>query len=304
MSHKELQHISLVVNPSAGSGRAERLLPRVADQIHASMPQAVLDVRRSTSYSDAEHLCADAVAQGTGALLVMGGDGMAHIGLNACATTEIPLGVIPAGTGNDFCRGVGIPRRVGPAVRAAISGRTRRIDLTELVRADGSVEFVGSVVSTGYDARVNRRTNSVSSSFGPFSNLAYAGVALAELAIFRPLTYRLEIDGMRHEQEAMFVAVANAGFFGGGMQVCPAAHVDDGLLDLVVANPMSRGTLLKLLPRIFSGNHVSHPAVEQLRATRVTIDGDGLFAMADGEEMGPVPVEAVCRPGALSVFTA
>lgn len=296
------QRLGLVVNPTSGRGRAERLLPRVTDELRRGLPAAQLDVVRSTSQADAVARCEAFVDEGVDALLVMGGDGMAHVGLNAAATTGVPLGVIPAGTGNDFCRGMGLPRRVGLAVQAVVAGRERAVDLARLTRPDAPDEWVGSVLSTGYDARVNRRTNAVGTSLGPLSQLAYAGVALAELATFRPLHYRLVVDGALRELDAMFVAVANAGCFGGGMQVCPDARVDDGLLDVLVVHPMGRGTLLRLLPQIFSGGHAGHPTVEFLRARTVRVDGGGLFAMADGEEMGPVPVEATCAGGVLRVL--
>jgi diacylglycerol kinase (ATP) len=100
----------------------------------------------------------------------------------------------------------------------------------------------------------------------------------------------------------MFVAVGNAGVFGGGMRACPDADVTDGLLDVTVINPVSRFTLLRLLPRMFDGGFVHDPAVERLRAREVIVDGDGLFGMADGEELGAVPLHLRAVPDILSVF--
>jgi diacylglycerol kinase (ATP) len=235
-------------------------------------------------------------------LLVMGGDGMMHLGLNACAATKVPLGLIPAGTGNDFCRGVGVPSSAAGAVRTIVGGHTRRIDLmsaTGHLAGGAEHRWVGSIVSTGYDGRVNFRTNNLRWSFG---GLAYAWSALAELSQFDPLPYRLVIDGEPRNQTAMFVAVGNAGWFGGGMQVCPGADVADGLLDLTVIHPVSRATLLRLLPSIYTGRFVHDPAVEQLRAREVVVDGDGLYAMADGEELGPVPLTLKAVGDCLTIY--
>lgn len=295
------RRVSLVVNPASGRGRAGRLLPRVRDELCAGIPGVVLDVHESTSYFDARDYMESVVAEGRDQLLVMGGDGMAHLGLNACAESETALGVIPAGTGNDFVRGVDMPRTVHAATQVAILGSSRAIDLSLVTGAGVSRgrEWVGSIVSTGYDARVNFRTNQANLRFGP---LAYAGVALGELATYRPLHYRLEIDGVTRELDSMFVAVANAGWFGGGMNVCPQADLDDGLLDIAIVHPMKRATLLKLMPSIYFGRHVGHPAIEMVRARSIRVDGDDMFAMADGELLGDVPLQVTCVPSALRVL--
>lgn len=302
--------LTLVVNPSAGRGRARRLLPNLVAGLVAGLPEANLRVHQATSFSDARLRCIEAVANARpaveghrrDALVVVGGDGMMHLGLNAAAGTDVPLGLVGAGRGNDFCRGVGVPNDLAGAVRTIVAGHTLRIDL---MRASGRLvdgaehRWVGSIVSTGYDARVNYRTNQLRWSLG---QLSYSLAALAELSRFEPVAYRLEVDGVVREQTAMFIAVGNAGVFGGGMRVCPDADVTDGLLDLTVVNPVSRFTLLRLLPRMFDGGFVRDPAVERLRAREVVVDGEGLYGMADGEELGPVPLRLAAVPDALSVF--
>ncbi len=302
--------LTLVVNPSAGHGRARKMLPKVATELLTGMPGANLRVYQTTSFADARLRCISAVEHARptveghrpDALLVMGGDGMMHLGLNAAAGTDVPLGLIPAGRGNDFCRGTGVPNDTMAATRAVIEGETKRIDLME---AEGRLldgaerRWVGSIVSTGYDGRVNQRTNELSWSLG---GLSYAWAALAELAVFEPVPYRLVIDGKPFEQTAMFICVGNAGFFGGGMMACPQADVTDGYLDLTIINPVSRMTLLRLLPRMYDGGFVSDPAVELMRAKEVVVDGDGLFAMADGEELGDVPLRLTAAPSKLTIF--
>lgn len=303
---------TLVVNPTAGRGRARRLLPAVTRTLLAGIPDADLRVIQTGSFAEARLRCITAVSQARPAaagqiadsLLVMGGDGMMHLGLNACAQTGVPLGLIPAGSGNDFVKGVGAPVGAMAAVQAVIQGRTRRIDLMEVsgrLVAGAERRWVGSIVSTGYDGRVNYRTNKMRWGFG---GLGYAWAALAELGRFEPLTYRLTIDGVQRVVPAMFVAVGNAGYFGGGMHACPDARVDDGLLDLTVVHPVSRATLLRLLPTMYTGGFVHDPAVEMLRAERVFIDGVGLYGMADGEELGAVPLDCHAVSDALTIYTA
>lgn len=303
--------VTLVVNPRAGRGRAAKLLPQVCRELLRGMPGATLRVHQAADYAEARQRCVAAAAAARPAhdgvpadsLLVMGGDGMMALGVNACADTEVPLGLIPAGTGNDMCRGMGI--RVFNPVQAAhwvISGRTRRVD-TLKVEGDlvGGAEhrFVGTAVATGYAAMVNRRANGMKLAVGP---LRYAAAALAELARFEPLTYRMTIDGVTRTEPAMFVAVANATYFGGGMKIAPTADVTDGLMDLTIVHPVSRNTLLRLLPTMFSGKFVSDPAVERLTAREVIIDGHGLYGMGDGEDLGDTPLRISVAPRSLTVF--
>lgn len=310
MALPDAPRLTLVVNPASGGGRAKRLLPFVCQELMNGMPRATLVVHESTSFTNARELCAQVVAEARPAkpgvrpdsLIVMGGDGMVHLGLNACAGTAVPLGAIPAGTGNDFCRGVGVPLRPTAAARTIAAGHTKRIDLTRVAgRLVGGVpvRYVGAVVSTGYDSLVNRRANSIGL---PLGSLTYAYAALAELAVFEPLPYRLTLDGVSWQHPAMLVAVANSGRFGGGMIAAPGYSVTDGQLDVTIIHPVGRAKLLQLLPSMFTGGFVKDPAVEQLRAREVFVDGEGLFGMGDGEELGPVPLRLNVVPNALTVY--
>lgn len=292
--------ISVVCNEASGGGKAGRVLPKVARRLQEGIHGAEVSIVTSRSYEQARDLTRALALQARegDVVAVMGGDGMAHLGLNACAGTDATLAVIPAGTGNDFARGAGIPRSVMESVEAIVTGTTRVMDLSRLTNG-GDPRYVGAVVSSGYDARVNRATNDIRMRFGA---LSYGWIALRELAGFSPLNYRLVIDGEARELKAMLVAVCNTGIFGGGMQIAPEADAADGLLDVTIIHEASRGKLLRLLPTVYSGGFVTDPVVEQLRARRVEVDGDGLFLMGDGEEMGDVPATVECVPQCLRVI--
>ncbi|MDR0990907.1 MAG: diacylglycerol kinase family lipid kinase [Propionibacteriaceae bacterium] len=300
---------TLVVNPSAGRGKAGRVLPRVMQELFKGLPEGTVKVIRARSQSHAEEACRTAVeaaasqpAERRDALVVMGGDGMMHLGLNAAAQTGVPLGAIPAGTGNDFCRGVGLPLNPVAAARVIAGGHTKAIDLSSVtgrLARDQTHEWVGCVVSTGYDARVSRRGNAMPQFWG---SLAYALAALRELKGFKPLPYRLVIDGQERQLKAMFIAIANVPYFGGGMKIAPHGRPTDGRLDLMICHPVSRLTLIRLLPTMFTGRFVKDPACEFLEATEVVVDGDGLYGMADGEALGQVPLLIKVVPGALTLF--
>ena len=289
---------ALVVNPTAGRGRAGRLVPTVSAALREELPGTELTIVESRDVEHAESACRQAVADAA-TVLVMGGDGMAHLGVNACAGTGVPLGVLPAGTGNDLCRGLGLPLQIRDAVKALARGLTHSVDLAHVTKPDGAERWVGCVVSSGFDSRVALRTAAMTVSIGP---LAYAWSALAELRTFSPLAYRLTIDGERRDLPAMAVFVANAEFFGGGMRAAPGASVTDGLLDLTVIHPVSRGVLLRLLPSLYSGGFVRHPAVERLHASEVVVDRDGLIGSGDGELLGDVPLTVRTVPNALTVL--
>lgn len=302
--------LTLVVNPAAGRGRARRLLPRVCADLLTGLPGANLRVFQTTDYAEARLRCIQAVEHARpavegvrpDALLVMGGDGMAHLGLNACAETDVPLGVIPAGTGNDFCAGAGLATSVPGAVRTIVAGTATKLDLIEVrgkLAGGAQRRFVGCIVSTGWDSRVGLRAGSIKVPLGP---LVYAYSGLTELATFEPLTYRLVIDGHPRQVPAMLVAVGNTGVFGGGMHGCPNADPTDGLLDITIIHPVSKLTFLRLLPSLYTGGFARDPAVEMLRGREVLVDGVGLYGSADGEELGPVPLQLTTRPGILNLL--
>lgn len=292
--------VTVVCNERSGGGRAGRALPGVTRRLADGLPYTQLHVVRSNSYEQARDLIRAAAlsAQPGDLVVVMGGDGMAHLGLNACAHTEATLGIIPAGTGNDFVRGIGLPTSMAQAVETLVRGHTRHVDLARLTNSSGA-RYIGAVVSSGYDARVNRATNDIRVRLG---TLSYGFIALCELGSFSPLEYRLVIDGKPRHLKAMLVAVCNTGMFGGGMRISPEADPADGLLDITIIHEARRSTLLRLLPSIYSGTFISADPVERVRARRVEVDGDGLFLMGDGEEMGEVPALVEADPGALRVI--
>jgi diacylglycerol kinase (ATP) len=287
--------IALVVNPSAGKGRAQRLLPEVAGLFRDAGCR--LEILLSRSLGEAWEMAAKAVEREVGTLVVMGGDGMMHLGINVVADRPgvSNLGMIPAGTGNDLCRGLGmlVKDPVG-AARAVITGPPRPIDVLKV-----GDSYVGGVVATGFDALVNARANAMAR---PKGSLRYAIAALVELGSFAPLPYRLTIDGEVHDLDAMLVAVGNSAYYGGGMQVCPDADPADGLLDLTIVHTANRAKLLRLLPEMFTGRFVRDPAVEQLQARTVRVERPGLAGFGDGEPLQPGPLDIEVCAGLLCVY--
>jgi diacylglycerol kinase (ATP) len=210
--------------------------------------------------------------------------------------------VVAVGTGNDFAGALGLPRRdpAAAARRIARDLKESRLADVDLGRANG--RWFGTVIATGFDSRVNDRGNRMRLPVGRFR---YDLAILAELAAFRPLAYRMTLDGgATRDVEATLIAVGNGSSYGGGMRICPGADLRDGLFDVTVVGGCGRSTLLKVFPQVYKGTHVDHPVVTTHRATRIELVAQDLTAYADGERVGPLPVTAECVRGAVRVAGA
>jgi diacylglycerol kinase (ATP) len=225
---------------------------------------------------------------------------MVHLGANLCAGTGVPLGVIAAGTGNDIARGLGLPvRDAAKAVERILAGGTRAVDAARHTTPTDEHRWFVGVLAAGFDAVVNERANHWRWPKGP---MRYNLAILRELPVFRAIPYVLELDGRRIETEAMLVAVGNGPSYGGGMRVTPDAVFDDGLLDVLLLRRISTPEFLRVFPKVFRGAHVSHPAVEVLRARTVRLEATGIVSYADGERFVPLPMTMEVVPGALTVL--
>ncbi|NLT57293.1 MAG: diacylglycerol kinase [Actinomycetales bacterium] len=293
--------VVVAVNPTAGRGRGRRAGGAAVHRLR----ERGLDVRPLHA-PDGQSLAKDvaaAVAEEPDALVVVGGDGMVHLGVNAVAGSRVPLGVVPAGTGNDCARVLGLPvtdpvAAADVAAAALLAGTHRAVDTARYTGPDGSGWFAG-VLAGGFDAIVNDRANRWR---WPRGRLRYDLALFRELPVFRPRSYELELDGVAEETRAMLLAVGNGPSYGGGMLVCPDARLDDGLLDVLVVEPVSRLELLRIFPRVYSGRHVDHPRVSVRQARRVRLAAPGIIAHADGERLGPLPLECEAVPGALRLL--
>ncbi|MFE5091164.1 diacylglycerol kinase [Streptomyces sp. NPDC056638] len=290
--------ITLFVNPTAGRGRGAH----AAQPAASALRDAGFSVRTvlGVDADDALRRAREAVAGGTGALIAVGGDGMMSLALQAVAGTTTPLGVVAVGTGNDFARALGMPIRdpaaAGRLAAEALKGGTgREIDLGRV-----GERWFGSVLASGFDSRVNDRGNRMRWVGGRFK---YDLAILAELAAFKPIPYRIRLDGGPvREIEATLIAVGNGSTYGGGMRICADAVMDDGLFDVTVVGDCSRTTLLKVLPRVYKGTHLSHPEVTVHRVSSIELAAAGVTAYADGEQLGALPLTATCVPGAVRVL--
>jgi diacylglycerol kinase (ATP) len=288
------RRIALLVNPTSGKGRGARLLEPVAERLRAD--GTAVDVVVGRDADEAFDRLRDRVAAGVDAVVAVGGDGLVNLALQVVAGTDIPLGVVPAGTGNDFARALGLALdQPMQAADLVVRGGTIPVDLG---RANG--RWFGGVLGSGFDSMVNERANRMT---WPTGRSRYNVAIVLELRTFRPVPYVLELDGESWKTEAMLVAVGNSPSYGGGMKVCPDADLHDGLLDVTVVGPISKLEFLRVFPTVYKGTHVHHPAVTVRRARSVLLQSDTVTAYADGERVSVLPVHCEAVPAALHVFS-
>jgi len=285
---------ALVINPVAGQGSGAQLGTHVAGYLNSrAISYEIIIGRNSIDQGDLLQKFLDRHPDCTGVIAV-GGDGLLHLVLQKAVPAQIPLAVIPAGTGNDFVRTLGWSLTdIDQLLEKALTTAPRRIDLGLV---DG--EWFGAILSTGFDSVVNERANGMSWPKGP---MKYNAAIAFELPRFKPRHYEITLDDQRISTEAMLIAVSNGCSYGGGMLVCPQADISDGLFDVMVLYPISKLEFIKVFPKVFKGTHISHPAVEIVRSKKVSITADAV-AYADGERIGQLPISAECISGALSTW--
>ena len=283
----------LLANPTSGSGRGKQ----VFDLVIKALQDRSLDFQdiSGSSYESARvNLRSALITRTPSAVITIGGDGMVHLVIQELAKSEIPLILIPAGTGNDFARSLEL--KVNDPIEAfeyALGNPTTAIDLG-LVNG----RYFAEILSTGFDSRVNERANRMRMK----SKKKYDLAMILELPVFGPLEYEITIDDRLFNTEAMLIAVANGISYGGGMKICPNADLTDGLFDLLILEPVSKFEFLRVFPRVFKGTHITHPKVKILKGRNIKITANAV-AYADGERIGDLPISAEVVPGALRTWS-
>ena len=285
---------ALVINPVAGQGKGATVGTYVAGYLNSrGIKYEIIIGRSGLDQADSLQTFLDRNPDCSGVIAV-GGDGLLHLVLQKITPAQVPLAVIPAGTGNDFVRTLGwSPDDVDAILQAVLSKNPQSVDLGLV---DG--EWFAAILSTGFDSIVNEKANTMSWPKGPMKyNVAIA----IELPRFAPRHYEIVLDDRTISTQAMLIAVANGRSYGGGMLVCPHADIADGYFDVMVLHPVSKLEFIKVFPRVFKGTHITHPAVEIVRSKSVKISSDAV-AYADGERIGQLPVSAQCISGALMTW--
>ncbi len=290
----------LIVNPVSKRGRAILAATRAQQRLVERGWSCDLVVSESGEH--VRQLTQEAVKGGKDAVIVAGGDGTIHQAAQVLAHTDVPLGIIPCGRGNDLARTLGIPHNPEKAAEVIANGQVQKIDLG-WVRANHFPEprYYCGILTCGFDSEV--------ASFAyrhrviPGGWLGYFGAALILLARFPFPFVRVKGKGVSFEGKILLAATANCPSYGGGMWIAPTAQLDDGLLHVCIIRRTSKLRILLLLPTVFTGKHILEPEVSLHAVEQVQLDSDQpLPLFADGEPVGTLPAEVRAVPQALTVF--
>ncbi len=303
-----MQHVAaerpsavIVANQHAGGGRGAR----IARESRVALENAGISTTlvQPASLAAMKAALGEACADPDTFLIACGGDGTVHQVLQAAMASSMRMGIIPAGTGNDIARALGIDVKARSAwlrimAERMLANEATPVDVTQISLGEEQVWSLG-VVSTGFDSAVNERADRMTRLRG---TARYVAALLGELRTFALHDYQVTIDEDRYAGSALLIAIGNGSSYGGGMLICPHADMADGLLDVTWVAAAPRRTVLRFFPRIFRGTHVDHPLVTTYRAREITVAADGAIVYADGERIGPPPVHVRVRAGALRIL--
>ena len=286
----------VVANPRSGRGRSLKIASRFISLAKTEGIESTLVAVNGEDLmlSKIQELLKKEEWRG---LVAVGGDGLLHSILPIVKEHDLPFTVIPAGTGNDFAREIGSKGRSLRENLHRILDQPSRVD-SFTVKSSSRVHRGVQVLSLGFDALVNERANAITSVRG---KAKYVVAMVRELPVFKPMHFSITVDGVSYEREAMLIAIANGPSYGGGMLICPGADHADGVLDVLILNRVSTLELLKVFPKVYSGKHITHPAIEIIRGKHIVVDAQAK-AFADGEFVGDLPVEIQVEPGSLRVW--
>ena len=284
--------LTLLVNPSSAGGRSLKLLPRIGAALDAR--RAAFRVEKTRSLDHGAELALRAAEVGE-LPVVVSGDGLLGTVGGAMAGSETPLGLIPAGRGNDLARALGIPTEPEAAIETILAGHSRLIDVGE---ANGK-RFLG-IASIGFDSECNRLANETHWLHG---NTVYAYSMPRTLIGWKPARFTIAVGEERKRISGYFVAVANNSVYGGGMWIAPEARIDDGEFDVVSIGEVGKLRFLWGLRDVLKGTHLKKDEVSVFRAPRLQLDASRPFPVyADGDHLTDLPVTLRVLPRCLSIL--
>ncbi len=293
---------TFLVNPASANGSTGRRWPELARRAAAAGLEG--DTLLSERPGHLSELAREAALGGARLIVVVGGDGSVYEVANGLVGVADPpeIAVVPRGTGWDFVRTFGIPRGVEKATAIALEGETRTIDAGRVsYRAwDGSeaTAVFANVGSAGMSGAIAKRANETTKALG--GKASYLWATFAVFSRWQAAEVEIAVDDERRTGRMFDVVVANGRFFGGGMQICPEARPDDGLLDVLTIGDVTKRDLVQTMPKIYRGTHLPHPKAELLRGAVVTVTSDTAIPIQlDGEQPGTTPVRFEVIPGAL-----
>jgi YegS/Rv2252/BmrU family lipid kinase len=291
-----------IVNKVSGNGRALKIWYQIKKKLQEKNVNYCVHFTQEPKH--ATLLVQELIKKGkVSVIITVGGDGTIHEVINGLVGTNIPLGIIPAGSGNDFCRGLGIPLKHDKALECILSGKPKIIDIGIV-----NSRYFCTVAGIGFDGEVAQKTNV--SIYKKLLNLVKMGKisyiisAINVLFHYKPNDISIMIDKKPYKiPKVWLIAVANLPFYGGGLVICPKAECNDGLFDICIVQGMSKLEFLRIFPLVFKGNHTTSPFIKIIRGKELEIySSTPLLVHGDGEVIGPTPARIRIEPCALYVI--
>ncbi|HYL85729.1 MAG TPA: diacylglycerol kinase family protein [Candidatus Angelobacter sp.] len=292
----------VLVNPQAGGGRARAYLPRLQELFRSFRISA--EWKTTDSAEALQAAAREAISANHRVLFAVGGDGTFQALANAAYGTDVILGLLPSGGGNDFAAAAGIPNHPVKAAEALVRGRVRPVDLVQARTADGRTRLYAGGGGVGLDVEAARLAT------GNYRHLPgrirYVAAGLRALVGFKPPLVRLEFpecDLGPAEARCLLTGVLNTPTYGAGLRLAPEATIDDGLLHIVQIADLGMWGVLRLLPRVIRAGEVRTTRIRRWQAKRVRLSTETPCAFhGDGEVLGPTPVEIEVVPKAIQVL--
>lgn len=291
--------IAVILNPAAGRGRAGSLLARIASAMRAlDVPERIL---QTGAPAEATTIAAQLAAEGVNVVVAVGGDGTVNevaAGL-VSAGGRTALGILPAGRANDFVRSLGPAMAIEQALGSYLHNPAKAVDIGRATLADGTSRIFVNAAGVGFDTVVAERSTKTRL---PGATLPYLWAIGGALFHYRNIEMSIDVDGQRIAGRFCSAIVANGRFVGGGMKYVPDADIEDGMLDLAIVGDVGKTELIRQVPKLYRGTHVTHPKFSLFRARRVLVEtAVPIGVQLEAELFGTSPVLFTVEPGALLV---
>jgi diacylglycerol kinase (ATP) len=282
----------LIVNPTAGNGKAQRLFEAISPYLN----HEDVEVVQTTHPGHATQLAREMSERDDATVISLGGDGTHHEVINGLMPAAKPVfAVLPAGTGNDFVRLLSYPKTPRDMLETALRGPEMRIDIGQV-----NSEYFLTVSGIGFDAEVAGWVNQ-HEKHGNGTWIFLRGI-LRQLVHYQSADIAIHVGDAVRSEKTFLLALGNSPYYAGGMLMCPTAEADDGLFQVVWVRDLPRLSVLPLLVRVFRGAHIAHPAVQSFEAEQLSVDGPPhMLVHADGEIVGHLPVSFTIHPRAIRV---
>jgi len=297
-----------IINPNAGNGKGKKDWNRISTLF--AKDTIPIETRFTKSKGDAINLAREAIEAGYNKIITVGGDGTLNEAVNGvflqklCSPSEITLGMIPVGTGNDWGRMFGIPLVYEGAIRTIKENKTMLHDIGVIDYFSGNEQhrrYFINIAGLGFESVVVKKTNRQKDK-GRSNNTIYFFNLLSSLISYRNTYAEITIDGITVTGKVFSINVGNGRYCGGGMRQTPEAVPDDGLLDVTVIREIGRIEIIRALKLLYDGTILSHPKVDGYRTNKLSVrSGSLLYAEADGESLGHTPAEFSIIPSAINV---